>query len=632
MSIALAVAGGVVSAYLLYVAVRLGLHQRLPLAFGPISLERIPDRAARRYADRPLFTCEPPVSWRVPALVGRYPDDGCWSAERVRSTAGYLATMLRENLTLGAGERVAILKQNHFDIHLLIAGIVRAGGIACPINGHFAAADLEPYLAHLGAKILVTDSATLARLVREGARFGSVSSVVLAERTAGATNKDAEAIRLWSALAAPSARVIRIEDALATARHESTAVPRGASEPIYLVHSSGTTGFPKAVTLRNGAQSHAVRGWLCYVHLSRTRDRGYVAVPNNHQAVILTFNSALLLGLPAHWDSSYGLAGFDSARVVSALARGRFTGYFGFPITYTQMKEVDLAAHDLSAMRVWASTADASHAAIVRRFVAVGGAFRSVGIPIDGSVFLDAQGSSEVGTPSVLRYVTRFTKKFSRRVGKPGSTPFGPSVRIARDGVPIRRGEAGRLEVKGRTVLDAYWNNDAMTREAIRDGWFFTGDVSRQEEDGHLIQLDREVDVIHTAHGPVYSLLIEEEIHQHPAVFDACVYGERQPDGTQSPAAAVALRPGWAISGADLRALLNARLGTREQLTRLDVIEWSEFPIGLTGKTLKRVFRERTEPACVICKTRMISAGHGPRPRHQGYQAHKVHKETEVFS
>ena len=79
-------------------------------------------------------------------------------------------------------------------------------------------------------------------------------------------------------------------------------------------------------------------------------------------------------------------------------------------------------------------------------------------------------------------------------------------------------------------------------------------------------------------------------------MFDACVYGERQPDGTQSPASAVALRPGWAISGAELRALLNARLGTREQLTRLDVLEWSEFLIGLTGKTLKRVFRERTEP------------------------------------
>ena len=591
------VAAGIASAYLLYVALRLGLHQRLPLVFGRISLERIPDRAARLYGERRLFTCDGPVAWRVPALMSRYADDSSWSAARVKRTAGYLATMFRESLALEAGDRIAILKQNHFDVHLLLAGIVRAGGIACPMNAHFAAVDIEPYLESLGAKILLTDSATLARLAREGARLGPVSCIVLAEREASATDEDAGAIRLWSARTSPFTRIVWIEPMLEAARHESAAVPRDEREPVYLVHSSGTTGFPKIVVLRNGAQSHAVRGWLCYVHLSPTRDRGYVAVPNNHQAVVLTFNAALLLGLPVHWDSSDGLAGFDAVRVVSALARGRFTGYFGFPITYTQMKEVDVAAHDLSAMRVWASTADASHAAIVRSFVAVGGAFRSIGLPMHGSVYLDAQGSSEVGTPSVLRYVTRFTKKFDRRIGKPGSTPFGPDVRIARSGVIVRRGETGRLEVKGRTVLDAYWNNATMTREAIRDGWFFTGDVARQEKDGHLIQLDREVDVIHTAQGPVYSLLIEEEIHKHGAVFDACVYGARQPDGTQSPAAAVALRPGSALSGAELRAIVNARLGTREQLTRLDLVEWSEFPIGLTGKTLKRVFRERTELA-----------------------------------
>jgi long-chain acyl-CoA synthetase len=163
--------------------------------------------------------------------------------------------------------------------------------------------------------------------------------------------------------------------------------------------------------------------------------------------------------------------------------------------------------------------------------------------------------------------------------------------------VLVRRGDVGRLEVKGPTVLEAYWNNPGLTSEAIRDGWFFTGDVARQAEDGHLVQLDREVDVIHTAQGPVYSLLIEEKIHEHPAVFDACVYGARQPDGTQSPAAAVALRSGCTTSASELLALLNAGLGTQEQLTRLDLLEWSTFPIGLTGKTLRRVFRERTERA-----------------------------------
>ena len=79
---------------------------------------------------------------------------------------------------------------------------------------------------------------------------------------------------------------------------------------------------------------------------------------------------------------------------------------------------------------------------------------------------------------------------------------------------PIAFGKVGRFEVKGRTVFDAYWNDPDLTAIAFRDGWFFTGDVARLDPDGNFIQLDREVDVIHTTTGDVYSLLIEEEVHK----------------------------------------------------------------------------------------------------------------------
>jgi acyl-CoA synthetase (AMP-forming)/AMP-acid ligase II len=213
-------------------------------------------------------------------------------------------------------------------------------------------------------------------------------------------------------------------------------------------------------------------------------------------------------------------------------------------------------------------------------------------------VYLDAQGSSEVGTPSVLRYITRFTKHFQRRIGRPGSTPFGPKIRIVGDnGRVVARGEAGRLEVKGKTVFAGYWNDHSLTFAAICDEWFFTGDIARQERDGHLVQLDREVDVIRTTAGPVYSLLIEEKIHKHRAVFDACVYGARQPDGSQLPVAAIALRHAseCQLTAAELKDELNATLTAAEQLHRVEIMDWDEFPIGITGKTLKRVFRLRTE-------------------------------------
>jgi long-chain acyl-CoA synthetase len=589
----LAVAG----VYGLWVGVRLGVHQRLPLVLDRISLDRIPDRAARRHGDRPLFTTDEPCRWTVPAIRHRYPDPTAWSALRIRETAGYVAGVLRRRCGVGYPDRVALLKRNHLDIHVLLAGIVRAGGIACPINDRFDAGRLEAYLLNLGSRVLVSDRESLERLLQEGAGLGPVTQVVLADARCGEEGGDAGELEARMAAVHPQVEVLWLEEALADIGEEPRPEPRGKEEPLYLVHSSGTTGFPKAVILGNGRQSHAVRGWLCYVHLSRTRDRGYLAVPNNHQAVILSFNSLLLLGLPVHWTRGYHRDDFDPERVVRELAEGRFTGFFGFPIVYTKLKEVAPAERGLRRMRFWASTADASHEAIVTRFTAVGGFFRSLGWPLKGSVFLDAQGSSEVGTPSVIRYVTPFTKRFERRIGRPGSTPFGPRIRITEPGSwkPVARGEVGRLEVKGRTVFAGYWNHHALTLDAARDGWFFTGDVARRGADGHLVQLDREVDVIRTRHGAVYSLPIEEALHRHPAVFDICVYGARTSDGYQVPAAAVALRDGFAASPERLREELNARLGKEEQLQSVEILRWRDFPIGVTGKTLKRAFRLRTE-------------------------------------
>src|SRR4029077_9407628 len=169
----------------------------------------------------------------------------------------------------------------------LHVSVVRAGGIACTVNGKFAAEHVEPYLNNLGAEVLVSDVVTLRRVLRAGGTLGVVRTIVVAEKKSEAAHAE-----LLDLLAPESSNVqiIWIEEALRAVVKGSSSLLRGKDEPLYLVHSSGTTGFPKAVILKNGAQSHAVRGWLSYVHVSRTRDRGYMAVPNNHQAVILTFH------------------------------------------------------------------------------------------------------------------------------------------------------------------------------------------------------------------------------------------------------------------------------------------------------------------------------------------------------
>lgn len=587
------------SLYILSIIIKLGLHQRIPLALSKISIEKIPDFAKKKYGDQILFTTDNPCKWDIPSLEHLYPENLNWSANRIITVAGYLAKMLQDFFQLHGGERVAILKQNHFDIHIFMMSIVRAGGIACPINGKFESINIDPYLSNIGSKLLITDYATLARLLNECSGLGSIEKILLAENRDTFSTSEINKSIISLNLKFPQIRLYWIEETLDKIDEAAAAVPRSKEDILYLVHSSGTTGFPKPVILQNGAQSYAIRGWLCYVHVSRKRDKAYLAVPNNHQAVILSFNSMLLMGLRVHWTSSYDYENFDSDKIVKELEEDSYTGFFGFPIAYTQLKERLENKNGLKKMRFWASTADVSHEAIIRPFVKKGNVFKCLGIPVSGSIFLDAQGSSEVGTPSVLKYFTPFTNKYGRRIGKPGSTPFGPKIRIAKlNGEPVKSGEAGRLEVKGKVVFTGYWNNPELTRKSFTNGWFFTGDVVRMNKFKSIIQLDRDVDIIRSEMGEIYTLPIEEKIHKHPAIFDTCVYGAFQKNGYQLPYVAIALRDNYLYDEYTLLKELNKLLSTSEQLHHCEIIKWNEFPFGVTGKTLKRVFRERSAINC----------------------------------
>ena len=107
-----------------------------------------------------------------------------------------------------------------------------------------------------------------------------------------------------------------------------------------------------------------------------------------------------------------------------------------------------------------------------------------------------------------------------------------------------------------KTVFKKYWKDPQLTAKSFTSGWFFTGDVACTDKYKNIIQLDREIDVIHTENGDVYSLPIEEKIHKHRAVFDACVYGGFQQNGFQLPCAAIALRSGFVYD--DGRVLVHA--------------------------------------------------------------------------
>lgn len=238
------------------------------------------------------------------------------------------------------------------------------------------------------------------------------------------------------------------------------------------------------------------------------------------------------------------------------------------------------------------------HEVHIRQLVAQGAFLRLGGRRVIGSLFCELLGTSEVGMVALMKVSRMSTTRYGRCVGK--RTPVSPRVKVADEiGRECPAGVVGQLMVKGPTVFKGYWNQHDRLHGVVRDGWWATGDMAVRTADGHIRQLDREVDVVHTEQGPVYGLLVEEEALKLPGVVEAVVVGGvpgRRGGDVDADRAVLVLQAedGWTL---DERRTLEAIRRSGEQGARIADVAVvgsdSDIPRGLTGKVLKRVLRER---------------------------------------
>jgi long-chain acyl-CoA synthetase len=155
-------------------------------------------------------------------------------------------------------------------------------------------------------------------------------------------------------------------------------------------------------------------------------------------------------------------------------------------------------------------------------------------------------------------------------------------------------GEAGELIVRGPQVMDGYWHAPEQTAEAIRDGWLFTGDVARCDEDGYVFIVDRKKDVIITGGLNVYPREIEETLRRHAAVREAAVVGVRHPIRGETIVAYVVPAAPNADPGqmrTQLREFLRSQLPSYKVPRRIALVD--AIPTTLIGKPLRRLLREQ---------------------------------------
>jgi long-chain acyl-CoA synthetase len=184
----------------------------------------------------------------------------------------------------------------------------------------------------------------------------------------------------------------------------------------------------------------------------------------------------------------------------------------------------------------------------------------------------------------------------AQRMASVGVAQTPVQIRVAdADGHPLPVGEVGEVLVKGDSVMAGYWRNDEATRQAIRDGWLFTGDVGCLDEDGFLTLKDRSKDLIISGGSNIYPREVEEALLTAPGVAEASVVGAPDAEWGEVVVAFVVAQAGQVLSADALDAHCLAQIARFKRPKRYCFV--AELPKNNYGKVLKTALREQLRQA-----------------------------------
>jgi len=376
-----------------------------------------------------------------------------------------------------------------------------------------------------------------------------------------------------------------------------------ADDVVALIHSSGTTGVPKATMLAHrqfwrGKEPRMIR------FPAEPYDRLMSLMPHSHAGGISYFLTAVLLGLPV-----VAMGGWRREVVEPVMKAFQPTMVASFPRTFVELATGELPIEGAARVHSWFNTGDSAHHGHVRRLVTLGRRPAGLvkpwllpeqtadGAELPGSQFLDGLGSSEMGMALFGQAHTPETARNDRCIGRPLAVVEKAAV-LSENGNELPDGVVGLLAIKSPSRTKGYWNAPDVTKRFEVNGYWLTGDIAYRDHEGRFYHLDRTVDVIDTADGPIYSLPMEEVLiaDVSDVINDGVVVGI-QGDSGQRPVAVVRLQPNIDEPSCEVlldkanRALASAGLAPLAAIVVAHANE--DYPTGVTGKVLKRILRTR---------------------------------------
>ncbi len=344
----------------------------------------------------------------------------------------------------------------------------------------------------------------------------------------------------------------------------------GDADPFNIIYSSGTTGAPKGIV-----HTHYIRSMYCSLFASAWRMTPESVVLHSGSIV---FNGAFVTLMPTLFlGATYILhRQFDAEAMIATIEHEKVTHIMLVPSQIIALlNHPRFSAEALSSLEMVMSLGAPLHLEHKQRLNQI----------LPGR-FYELYGLTE-GFVTILDKHDYGAKPLS--VGVP--PPFFEMRIIDPKGKDLPAGKIGEIVGRGPIIMPGYYKRPDLTRQAIVDGWLFSGDLGYVDEDGFLYLVDRKKDLIISGGVNVYPRDIEEVAVQHPAVVEAAVFGVPDDKWGERAVLAVVLRPTDKTTVTELAAWINARVEAKYQRVS-EIVLRDDFPRNVAGKTLKRVMRE----------------------------------------
>ncbi len=346
-----------------------------------------------------------------------------------------------------------------------------------------------------------------------------------------------------------------------------------------IYYTGGTTGKPKGVMLSHRAWVYTVVMEMLELGFGWEEVFAYLT-PLTHAGGCLMLPVLLRKGRCVILDH------FDPKALLEAVEKEKITATFMVPtMIYVLLDYPDLKKYDLSSLRNIIYGASAIAPERLKQAVTTFG-------PILTQLFGQTEAPMMISALSREEHVVDDPEREKQIFSSAGRPTYHAEIRVVDDdGNEVKQGEAGEVVVRCANMMHGYFKNPEATAETIKDGWLYTGDIAKQDEEGFLYIVDRKKDMIVSGGFNIFPREIEDVLFEHPSVRGAAVLGVPHEKWGEEVKAIVVLHEGAQATEEELIAFVKERKGSL--IAPKSVEFWDEIPLTNLGKLDKKAMRAK---------------------------------------